>query len=266
MAVAVPVKDTVTAAEKARLGVAFGVEAHELEAAVRAVGGKGEIVRFGHRMRGGNIKLVLDILNAKVVRLIGLLGFERRQGDAAARDHRAAGRVQHIAAHRAHIQPGAAHVGGAVNVDDLLAGEQLRHGNAQRGRKRLEQRNIRKAAAGLPFGNGLVADADLLGELELGQMLFFAQRADRRAGYIIVHVHSPFRVGFSLCSQHNRNTRKGQPPLRRVAEPERGKQNRERMLFALYNMKVSCYNENNTRGLTAYAEENRLGDNPDFRQ
>jgi len=84
------------------------------------------------------------------VRLVGLLGFERGQGDAAARDHRAAGRVQHIAAHWTHIQPGAAHIGRAVDIDDLLAGKQLGHGNAQRGCERLEKRNVRKAAPIFP--------------------------------------------------------------------------------------------------------------------
>ena len=51
--------------------------------------------------------------------------------------------------------------------------------------------------SGLPFGNCFVADIDLLGELRLRQMMLFAQRADRRAGNIIVHVHTPFRVDFS---------------------------------------------------------------------
>lgn len=150
VAVAVPVKNTVAAAEKARFRVSFGIEAHELEAVVRTAGGERKIVRFAHRMRGGDIKLVLDILNADVVCLVGLLGFERGQGDAAARDHRAAGRVQHIAAHRTHIQPGAAHIGRAVDIDDLLAGKQLGHGNAQRGCERLEKRNVRKAAPRFP--------------------------------------------------------------------------------------------------------------------
>ena len=150
VAVAVPVKNTAAAAEKARLRVSFGIEAHKLEAVVRTAGGERKIVRFVHRMRGGDIKLVLDILNADVVRLVGLLGFERGQGDAAARDHRAAGRVQHIAAHWTHIQPGAAHIGRAVDIDDLLAGKQLGHGNAQRGCERLEKRNVRKAAPRFP--------------------------------------------------------------------------------------------------------------------
>ena len=68
----------------------------------------------------------------------------------------------------------------------------------------------------LPLGNGLVADADALGELRLRQMLFFAQRAYRRAGYIIVHGVRSFLWIF-LCFQHNRNAVGGQPPLRRVA-------------------------------------------------
>lgn len=69
MAVAVPVKNTVAAAEKARLCVSFGIEAHKLEAVVRTAGGERKIVRFVHRMGGGDIKLVLDILNARSVRI-----------------------------------------------------------------------------------------------------------------------------------------------------------------------------------------------------
>lgn len=69
VAVAVPVKNTVAASGKARLCVSFGIEAHKLEAVVRTAGGERKIVRFVHRMRGGDIKLVLDILNADVVRI-----------------------------------------------------------------------------------------------------------------------------------------------------------------------------------------------------
>ena len=53
---------------------------------------------------------------------------------------------------------------------------------------------------GLPLGNGLVADADALGKLRLRQMLFYAQRAYRRAGYIIVHGVRSFFVDFSVLS------------------------------------------------------------------
>lgn len=40
VAVAVPVKNTAAAAEKARFRVSFGIEAHELEAVVRTAGGE----------------------------------------------------------------------------------------------------------------------------------------------------------------------------------------------------------------------------------
>lgn len=69
VAVAVPVKNTVAVSEKARLCVSFGIEAHKLEVVVRTAGGERKIVRFVHRMRGGDIKLVLDILNADVMRI-----------------------------------------------------------------------------------------------------------------------------------------------------------------------------------------------------
>lgn len=40
VAVAVPVKNTVAASEKARFRVSFGIEAHELEAVVCTAGGE----------------------------------------------------------------------------------------------------------------------------------------------------------------------------------------------------------------------------------
>ena len=107
---------------------------------------------LGHRVDGGNVQLVLNILDRDLVRLVGLLGllgFERRQGHAAAGDHRAARRVEHVAADRADVQPGTAHIRRAVDVFDLLARQQLGHGNAQRGCKRLEKRNVRKTAPGI---------------------------------------------------------------------------------------------------------------------
>ena len=99
--------------------------------------------------------------------------------------------------------------------------------------------------SGLPFGNCFVADADLLGELKLRQMLLFAQRADRRAGNIIVHIHAPFRVDF--FSDHSIAGTREKSNLRCGESPRRERDScRESALFTLYNMKVSCYNENNT--------------------
>lgn len=150
MAVAVPVENAAAAAEKPRFGVSLGVEAHKLEAVVRAVSREGQVMLLGHRVDGGNVQLVLDVLDRDLVRLVGLLGFERRQGHAAAGDHRAARRVEHVAADRADVQPGTAHIRRAVDVFDLLARQQLGHGNAQSGCERLQQRHIGKAAPAFP--------------------------------------------------------------------------------------------------------------------
>lgn len=150
VAVAVPVENAAAAAEKTRFGVSLGVEAHKLEAVVRAVSREGQVMLLGHRVNGGNIQLVLDVLDRDLVRLVGLLGFERRQGHAAAGNHRAARRVEHVAADRADVQPGTAHIRRAVDVFDLLARQQLGHGNAQSGRERLQQRHIGKAAPRFP--------------------------------------------------------------------------------------------------------------------
>ena len=152
MVVAVPVEPAVAAAatEKAGFGVSFGVELDALKAAAGAVGNEGNVVVFCHGVSDGNVVFVFDMLDCGGVGVVGRFRLERRQGDAAAGHHGWAHGLKNIAADWTDIELAFEHVGGAIGVDDLLAGEQLGDGNFERLREGLEQGNIWQAAAGLP--------------------------------------------------------------------------------------------------------------------
>ena len=138
-----------TATEKAGFGVAFGIELDGFKAAAGAVGDEGNVVLLGHGVINGDVILVLDVLDAGGVGVIGRFRLERRQGDATAGNHGRAHGLEHVAADGADVKLAFEHVGGAVGVDDLFAGEQLSDGNLERLRQGLEQRNIRQTAAGI---------------------------------------------------------------------------------------------------------------------
>lgn len=151
MVVAVPVEPAVAAAatEKAGFGVAFGIELDALKAAAGAVGDEGNVVVFCHGVIDGNVVFIFDVLDCGGVGVVGRFRFQRRQGDAAAGNHGWAHGLEHVAADGANIELAFEHVGGAVCVDNLLAGEQLGDGNFERLRQGLEQGNIWQAAAGI---------------------------------------------------------------------------------------------------------------------
>lgn len=150
--VAVPVEPAMAAAatKKAGFGVAFGVELDALKAAAGAIGDEGHVVLLGHGVINGDVILVLDVLDAGGVGVIRRFRLQRRQGDAAAGNHGWAHGLKNIAADGADVKLAFEHVGGAVGVDDLLAGEKLGDGNLERLREGLEQGNIWQAAARLP--------------------------------------------------------------------------------------------------------------------
>ena len=137
--VAVPEQHAVPAGEESRLGWTLRVEADELEPAAVEEGDEGEVVILGHRVVDGDVNFVLDFRAHRGVGRVRRLGFEGRQRDTAARDHRRARSVEHIAANRADVEVGAQQIARAVGVDDGLAGEQLRHRDAEHSGQRLDQ-------------------------------------------------------------------------------------------------------------------------------
>lgn len=138
-----------TATKKAGFGVSFGIELDALKAAAGAVGNEGNVVVFCHGVIDGNVVFVFDMLDCGGVGVVGRFRLERRQGDAAAGNHGRAHGLKNVAADWADIELAFEHVGGAVGVDDLLAGEQLGDGNFERLRQGLEQRNIWQTTAGI---------------------------------------------------------------------------------------------------------------------
>lgn len=150
--VAVPIEPAVAAAatKKAGFGVSFGIELDALKAAAGAVSDEGNVVLLGHGVIDGNVVFIFDVLDCGGVGVVGRFRFQRRQGDAAAGNHGRAQGLENVAADWANIELAFEHVGGAVGVDDLLAGEQLSDGNFERLREGLEQGNIWQATARLP--------------------------------------------------------------------------------------------------------------------
>lgn len=150
--VAVPVEPAVaaTATKKAGFGVAFGIKLDGFKAAAGAVGNEGNVVLLGHGVIDGNVVFVFDVLDCGDVGVVGRFRFQRRQGDAAAGNHGWTHGLKNVATDGADVKLAFEHVGGAVGVDDLFAGEQLSNGNLERLREGLEQGNIWQAAAGLP--------------------------------------------------------------------------------------------------------------------
>lgn len=119
--------------------------------------------------------------------LVGLLRLQGRQGDAAAGDQGAACGVEDVPAEGTDIKLGPQEVGGAVGVDHLLTGEELRQRDPQGGGQGLQKGHIRQSPAGLPLGDGLAADGEPLRQLLLGQAPALPQGFDCGAGDIGVH-------------------------------------------------------------------------------
>ena len=120
--------------------------------------------------------------------------------------------------------------------------------------------------SGLPLGNGLVADADALGELRLRQVLFFAQRAYRRAGYIIVHGVRFFLWIFFCVFSITGMPWEGNLRCGELLSAPKMRHGRTWVFFVLYTMKVLWYNRLKIGGLPAKAEENQHGVNSVFYQ
>ncbi len=138
----------------------------------------------------GDEKLVLHPLHGQLVVLVGVLRFRnvlRRQGDAAAAHHSLSGGVEHIAADGADVELAPQEIGGPVLVDHGLSLHQFQYADAQRGRQRFQQGNVRQAFGCLPLGDGLCADGERSGKLCLGQALGFPQLPDGAACDVCVH-------------------------------------------------------------------------------
>ena len=98
MAVAIVIEFSQAAQLQAGLGIAFRIELDQLDAVRGDKGHEGDMMRLGHGMVDGDEMLILHIFDGYGVGFIGILRFQRRQGDPAAADHGAAHGVDGIAA------------------------------------------------------------------------------------------------------------------------------------------------------------------------
>ena len=151
---------------------------------------------LGHGVLHAHVVLPVHGCDLNGVRLVRHLRRERRQGDSAAVESASTSGGDHISAHRTHIPLGFQHVCRAVPVDDLRTGEQLRQRNPQCLCQRFQQGDVRQSLAGLPLGNGLVADKNTLCQLLLGHAAPFPQHLNGLSCDIWIHGDPSFLLGF----------------------------------------------------------------------
>ena len=164
---------------------------------------------LGHIMADGNKLLILHLFDGNFMLRIHFLCFQGGQMDAAAGNGGLAGAMDDIAAEGADVEFGPQYVAASVLVDDLLPVHQLREADPQAPGQRLHQGDIRQPSAGLPFGNGLVADADHLRQLGLGQLSFLPEMLDGRAGDVGIHRIPFFRMPQAYQNEGNSATYAG---------------------------------------------------------
>ena len=148
---------------------------------------------LAHLVGDGEHILPVEALPDQPMGLVRLLRVQGRQGHPAAGHHRRPGGVDHVAAHRAHVEGRAQQVGGPVGVHHLLAAQKLGHGDAQGLGQRLQQGQVGQAPARLPPAHRLVGDAQQLRQPGLGEAAALPETLDGPACDITVHTFSqPF--------------------------------------------------------------------------
>lgn len=162
MAIAVVIQVSSTTETKSALCVSFRVQLDHLKLFECHIGQKGNVVGFCHGMMDGDEVLIFYRLDLDLMVLIRRLSLQSRKIHAAAADDRIPQGVDHVAADGADIQLGAKQIGGSVLIDDSVAFHEFHDRDTQGGGKRFKKRDIRQPLGGLPLGNGLAADIDLV--------------------------------------------------------------------------------------------------------
>ena len=102
--IAVGVEVAAAAELEAGFSVTFWIEFHKLHTVTRDEGYEGDIMHFGHLVMHGDEMLVLDAFDRDRMLVVGIIGFERRERDAATADDGIACGVKDIAAQGAYIE------------------------------------------------------------------------------------------------------------------------------------------------------------------
>ena len=138
-------------------------------------------------MRNCDIVLIFDPLQTQMMGIVLVFCLQSRQYDPTAADDGFSGTLYHIPAQRAHVNAHAQHIVRSVGVYHIHAGKQFNNGYAQGGGKRFDQRNVRVSPSGLPLGDCLIADRDLLSQLVLRQPSSLSQALDHRSRHVLIH-------------------------------------------------------------------------------
>lgn len=184
VAVAVAIQVSSASETKSALCVSFRVQLDHLKLFGYHIGQQGNVVGFCHRMVDGNEVLVFYLLALDLVVFVRSLSIQSRKRHTAAADNRISQGVDHVAADGADIQLGAKQIGGSVLIDDSIAFHEFHDGDAEGGGKRFKERDIRQPFGGLPLGNRLAANIDLVCKFCLGHLFLLTQLLDGVSGDI----------------------------------------------------------------------------------
>ena len=187
MPVAVPVQLSHAPQLQPGMGPALGVEFDHLHPVRGDEGQEGDEVGLLHGVANGDEMLVLHMFDGDGVVIVGFLGLQRRQYQAAAADYRAADGVEDVAADGADEKTAPEEIGRDVAVGDGFAVHQLNDADAQGPGQGLQQGDVRQSPGGFPLGDGLAADAQLFRQLRLGHAPRLPELPDGGAGHIGVH-------------------------------------------------------------------------------
>lgn len=184
MAIAVAKQVSSAPETKSALCVSFRVQLDHLKLFGCHIGQKGNVVGFCHGMMDGDEMLVFYRLDLNLVVFVRRFGLQSRKRYTAAADDRIPQGVDHVAADGADVQLGAKQIGGSVLIDDSVALHEFHDGDTESGGKRFKERDIRQPFDGLPLGNGLAADIDLICKFCLRHLFLLPQLFDGVAGDI----------------------------------------------------------------------------------
>ena len=148
---------------------------------------EGEKVLAAHLVRRANVPFAVRGGHARVVRFVRILRGQGLQTAAAAVYERGVRGDEKIAAGGAYVESDLVQVAVCHAVFLQIAAKQRVRVDAQGFGYFREERKIRRAAAALPFGDGLVADTDLLGQTKLREVLPLAKKANQGSCSNLIH-------------------------------------------------------------------------------
>ena len=126
------------------------IQPHQLHPGGGHIGDALQVMRLFHRMRQGHIPVILHLLHPDGMGFVRRCRRQRLQRLPAAGKRPGAHRPQNVAADGTAVPPAAPQIGMTVPVDSDRSRQQLRRGNSQRRRQRLQQPDVRQPPSRFP--------------------------------------------------------------------------------------------------------------------